>query len=69
MKSFIEDILVSQDKDIKYRLSKDDLSKWIKAINSVIGADSTNKNTISLRFISSEEIFAFLSAISIQFAT
>lgn len=56
MKSFIEDILVSQDKDIKYRLSKDDLSKWIKAINSVIGADSTNKNTISLRFISSEEM-------------
>ena len=56
MKSFIEDILVSQDKDIKYRLLKDDLSKWIKALNSVIEADSTNKNTISLRFISSEEM-------------
>ena len=56
MKSFIEDILVSQDKNLKYRLSKNDLSKWIMAINGVMEADSTTKNTISLSFISLEEM-------------
>ena len=56
MKSLIEEILFRQDKNIQYRLSKDHLSKWMAAINSVIEDDCSNKNTISLRFISSEEM-------------
>ena len=52
MRSFIEGVHTSQDKKIYYKLSEVDISSWIKAINSELGAHGYRKKFISNTILS-----------------
>ena len=56
MKSFIEGIYFSQDKNVDYRLSKAEIDLWINAINEAIESNSGSKRFISLRLVNSKQM-------------
>ena len=66
MNYYLANVSVSRDKDIKYRLKKEDLVLWINLINKELGTEkiSEPRLTISLRLVSIKEMkklnFTFL---------
>ena len=56
MKSFIEGVYTSQDKNINYKLSKADINLWVRAINDELGAVDSIKKFISLRLVNEKKM-------------
>ena len=56
MRSYIEGVYFSQDRNVNYKLSKADINSWVTAINYELGGTHSTKRFISLRLVNSEKM-------------